>query len=201
MLLKGENLNNQLKSKALLDTNTSNLITYCFLFYIFISLSIFVISESILDKSQICSNFVNFMKQFFPNIEIFESVSPLPQLTAFYTSFMWIWGIALGFMNIFAVYKSKYNIRINLPNTNIFGYIFLILICCFGLYAYFSGYIATNGISFGAKKINLYFDNRLNIFMPIAIFQFIFSIAFLAIPISSYVLFLKIKNYFKEINK
>ena len=110
MLLKGENLNNQLKSKALLDTNTSNLITYCFLFYIFISLSIFVISESILDKSQICSNFVNFMKQFFPNIEIFESVSPLPQLTAFYTSFMWIWGIALGFMNIFAVFSTLFKI-------------------------------------------------------------------------------------------
>ena len=74
--MKGENLNNQLKSKALLDTNTSNLITYCFLFYIFISLSIFVISENILDKSQICSNFVNFMKRFFPNIEIFENIYP-----------------------------------------------------------------------------------------------------------------------------
>ena len=106
-------MDNQLKSKALLDTNTGNLITYCFLFYIFISLSIFVISENILDKSQICSKFVNFMKHFFPNIEIFESISPLPQLTAFYTSFMWIWGIILGFINIFAVYKSKYSIRIN----------------------------------------------------------------------------------------
>ena len=74
---------------------------YYFYFYIFVSLSVFILPRNILDKSEICTIFVNFMKQFFPNIKVFESVSSLPQLTAFYTSFMWVFGIIMAIVCFF----------------------------------------------------------------------------------------------------
>ena len=34
--------------------------------------------------------FVNFMKQFFPNIEYYQSISTMPNFTAFFTSVSWV---------------------------------------------------------------------------------------------------------------
>lgn len=173
---------------------------YYLFFYAFISLSVFVIPHDILDKSQICSNFVNFMKQFFPNIEVFQSISPLPQLTAFYTSFMWVWGIILLIICFIVFFVGTKKIKDTINNYSVwFG------LCGFlgfiGLYQYFTGEMAINGVSFGAKKIHLTFDTELEIFVPITFFQFGFSFMFLIMPLTFYILFLKIKNYFKEINK
>lgn len=58
----------------------------CFI-YFFYSLSAFIIPKNILDISPVCLNFVNFMKSYFPNIEIIGSISPYTQLSEFYVSY------------------------------------------------------------------------------------------------------------------
>lgn len=66
----------------------------CFIYFLY-SLSAFIIPKNILDISPVCLNFVNFMKSYFPNIEIIGNISPYTQLSEFYVSIMWIYGIII----------------------------------------------------------------------------------------------------------
>ena len=164
---------------------------YYFYFYIFVSLSVFMLPRNILDKSEICTIFVNFMKQIFPNIEVFESVSSLPQLTAFYTSVMWVFGIIMTFICLFVFLVGAKAIKYNIDNYSVlFG---LIALLFFSIsYDYFTGAIILS------PRIPRHLSIELSIFYVIALYQFVFSVMSLLIPMSIYVLFLKIKNYFKK---
>ena len=46
---------------------------------------------------------VNFMKQYFPNIQIFSDVSPFKQEIEFYTSYMWVVGLLWAAEMVFYV--------------------------------------------------------------------------------------------------
>ena len=52
--------------------------------------------SDILFRYEICCEFVDFMKQYFPNIQIFSDVGPFKQETLFYTSYMWVIGLFFG---------------------------------------------------------------------------------------------------------
>ena len=57
------------------------------------ALGIFIIPSDILSRYEICREFVNFMKQYFPNIQIFSDVSPFKEEIEFYASYMWVIGL------------------------------------------------------------------------------------------------------------
>ena len=61
--------------------------------YLIFALGIFIIPSDILSRYEICREFVNFMKQYFPNIEIFSDVSPFKEEIEFYASYMWVIGL------------------------------------------------------------------------------------------------------------
>ena len=64
--------------------------------YLIFALGIFIVPGDILSRCEICREFVNFMKQYFPNIQIFSDVSPFKQEIEFYTSYMWVLGLLLA---------------------------------------------------------------------------------------------------------
>lgn len=64
--------------------------------YLIFALGIFIVPGDILSRCEICREFVNFMKQYFPNIQIFSDVSPFKQEIEFYTSYMWVLGLILS---------------------------------------------------------------------------------------------------------
>jgi len=68
---------------------TNIILTVYFLF----ALGIFIIPGDILSRYEICREFVNFMKQYFPNIQIFSDVSPFKEEIEFYASYMWVLGL------------------------------------------------------------------------------------------------------------
>lgn len=57
-----------------------------FVIYFIFALEIFIVPDDILSRCEICRKFVNFMKQYFPNIQIFSDVSTFEQKIEFYTS-------------------------------------------------------------------------------------------------------------------
>ena len=59
-----------------------------FAVYFIFALGFFIILGNILSSYPICAKFVNFMKQYFPNVQIFSDVSPFKQEIEFYTSYM-----------------------------------------------------------------------------------------------------------------
>ena len=61
--------------------------------YLIFALGIFIIPSAILSRYEICREFVNFMKQYFPNIQIFSDVSPFKEEIEFYASYMWVIGL------------------------------------------------------------------------------------------------------------
>ena len=64
-----------------------------FVIYFIFALEIFIVPGDILSRCEICRKFVNFMKQYFPNIQIFSDVSTFKQKIEFYTSHMWVIGL------------------------------------------------------------------------------------------------------------
>ena len=64
--------------------------------YFIFALGIFIVPGDILSRCEICREFVNFMKQYFPNIQIFSDVSPFKQEIEFYTSYMLVIGLFFG---------------------------------------------------------------------------------------------------------
>lgn len=103
---------------------------------------VFILPVDILDRCKICLNFTNFMKEYFISIDIFEKSSSIPQVTAFYSAFMMIWGVLFGLIIILLkIIKPKVK--------NISLVIILLLFFLHFLYTYYNGYLAkditTNG--------------------------------------------------------
>ncbi|MDA3050177.1 hypothetical protein OFO03_06810 [Campylobacter sp. JMF_02 ED1] len=157
---------------------------YYMIFYFVMSLSAFVIPIDILDRSEICANFVNFMKQFFPNIEVFGSVSKIPQYTEFYVSFMWIWGLGIVVVYCFLIDLNRANKKVGvLFLKSILVAIFCFIIAFLGTKNYFFGNVALKPATFGARTFTLDFATKFSNFIWINFFQvFFFSVGcFLAI--------------------
>ena len=103
---------------------------------------VFILPVDILDRCKICLNFTNFMKEYFVSISIFEKSSNIPQVTAFYSAFMMVWGVLFGLIIILLkIIKPKVK--------NISLVIILLLFFLHFLYTYYNGYLAkditTNG--------------------------------------------------------
>ena len=64
--------------------------------YFLFALGVFIVPSDILFRYEICREFVDFMKQYFPNIQIFSDVSPFKEEIEFYASYMWVIGLFFG---------------------------------------------------------------------------------------------------------
>ncbi|WP_172202106.1 hypothetical protein [Campylobacter sp. RM16188] len=176
-------ISNNIKKENTKNTKPKqSLIEKFILMYLIVSLSVFIIPEDILDRYEICNDFVEFMKIYFPNIEIFSNISALSQIAGFYTGIMWIAGILLIFGGVFyyVFYIFQKDKAHNKDDKfNILSLVFNISISIFAIYIYYTGYIATDGLSFGNKHIYIGLETRLGIFLPIMFFQFALSIFFM----------------------
>lgn len=191
-----ENLeNNETKKLSNIEAKLSHYVTFVFFTYVALSLSVFIIPENILDNCKICASFVNFMEQIFPNISKFASVSQIPQVVKFYVSIMWVGG------GLFGVWFCKIVIFNNRKlNNRIFDiailFILSIIFGSFMLVYYLHGYILReNFAGWGFNHFTIYFDTQLKIFRYIGIYNTLFFVTCLCMPI------LLFKQIFEKLNK
>ena len=168
--------------------------------YLIFALGIFIVPGDILSRCEICREFVDFMKQYFPNIQIFSDVSPFKQEIEFYTSYMWVLGLFLAAEMVFyatCAYTLFYSEdKLLQEKVKSFGWILLFFAFSFSFFAikvYYTGYIVTDGVTLFAKDFDITFESKFEVFVAISFFQFAFScigLSFLASAI--YTLFYKI---------
>lgn len=160
--------------------NVRRLSFYIFcVFYLSVSLSVFILPSDILSRCEICLKFVNFMKMALPALEVFSSVSKLPEITAFYASYMCIlviiWVILFS-VKLFFVKSDKYA-----EYSGVFPSVFMSSVGLFGLKLAYIGNIAINGIEdrhgslmYLAKLVSrteIFFD--VNIYLILALISYI----------------------------
>ena len=159
---------------------------YIFSFLYFTSLfTVFFIPVDILDKSEICANFVNFMSKFYANIEIFGNVSKIPQVIKFHASVVWVFAtilcvFALIYTLILEFINSKYDFKTMLDYWSIIGCLFF----GYGINIYCSGYIVTHIFDYGIRTIQITMSSKFEIFVYISLFQTAFIGAFFGFIIS-----------------
>ena len=168
--------------------------------YFIFALGIFIIPSNILSRCEICREFVNFMKQYLPNIQIFSDVSPFKEEIEFYASYMWAIGLFLAAEMVFyatCAYTLFYSEdKLLQEKVKSFGWVLLFFAFSFSFFAikvYYTGYIVTDGVTLFAKNFDITFESKFEIFVAISFFQFAFScigLSFLASAI--YTLFYKI---------
>ena len=180
----------------------------CFIYFLY-SLSAFIIPENILDISPTCLNFVNFMKSYFPNIEIIGSISSYTQLSEFYVSIMWIFGIFIFcLMILFQIFWISFYERYyddpkkdanSKKEASVLLMIFGISLGIFMFWAYYTGYFASSGISIGARYFMPEFQSRFSIFGYVAFFQSAFSFSGVAVLVFTYGFIRKIYSILKGV--
>ena len=170
-----------------------------FAVYFIFALGIFIILGNILSSYPICAKFVNFMKQYFPNVQIFSDVSPFKQEIEFYTSYMWVigllWAAEMAFYatccyTIF--YREDKELQEKVKSFSWPLLIFAFGMSIFGIYVYYTGYIVTGGVSFMAWSIEIDFATKFEIFQYILLFQAIFMFGVAMFVALFYTLFYKI---------
>ena len=132
--------------------------------YFLFALGIFIVPGDILSRCEICREFVNFMKQYFPNIQIFSDVSPFKQEIEFYTSYMWVLGLFLAAEMVFyatCAYTLFYSEdKLLQEKVKSFGWVLLFFAFSFSFFAikvYYTGYIVTDGVTLFAKDFDITF--------------------------------------------
>ncbi|WP_221892112.1 hypothetical protein [Campylobacter massiliensis] len=150
--------------------------------YFLFALGIFIVPGDILSCCEICREFVNFMKQYFPNIQIFSNVSPFKEEIEFYTSYMWVlgllWAAEMAFYVtcIYTVFMdTDIDEREDIKKLSWKMLVFRFTFGLFAIYVYYTGYIVTGGVSFMAWNIKIDFATKFEIFQYISLFQSIFS--------------------------
>ena len=166
-----------------------------------ISAMVFFLPSDILSKSELCANFVSFMKHIFPNIEIFANVSKMPQVTKFYVSALWIWIIILS-IYLCSIFFPKQWISDHIASSLqakdmllifvglVFGYMILNI--------YFSAWVALEPI--GIRDYELRLNSKFSNYFWITIFSFCFPIGVFCMfigTITAIVILLNLK-IFKE---
>ena len=170
--------------------------------YFIFALGIFIIPGDILSSYPICAKSVNFMKQYFPNIQIFSDVSPFKQEIEFYTSYMWVVGLLLAAELVFYV-TCQYIIFVdkdvdakeNIKNISPLGLLFYFGLSVFGIKVYYTGYIVTNGVTFLSWHFEIDFATKFEIFKYISLFQAAFSASVYFIIFLVYVSFYEFIKY------
>lgn len=154
---------------------------------------VFILPVDILDRCKICLNFTNFMKEYFVSISIFEKSSNIPQVTAFYSAFMMVWGVLSGMVYISQKTKKP-------PYQNISLVVILLLCCLCFCYIYYNGYLAkditTNGWTSRtiSKPVDMSDRSAMLVYLVI--------INLVAISINIMILFCFIEDFFyRLINK
>ena len=154
--------------------------------YLIFALGIFIVPGDILSRCEICREFVNFMKQYFPNIQIFSDVSPFKQEIEFYTSYMWVLGLILSADMVFyatccytVLYRQDKELQEKVKSFGLPLLVFAFGLSIFSIYVYYTGYIVTDGVTFMAWDITIDFATKFEIFQYISLFQlgFMFGIA------------------------
>lgn len=184
----------------------------CFIYFLY-SLSVFIIPKNILDISPVCLNFVNFMKSYFPNIEIIGSISPYTQLSEFYVSIMWIYGIIIFVVSslyslVYYIYFCRYDDDFILVAKKRSGKT-IARFCCFHLCSVSVflcfGFIipdilqAASGISIRTSHFMPEFQSRFSIFGYIIFFQSGFSLSGSVILMSTFEFIYKIYFYLRGV--
>lgn len=160
--------------KANTKTKYDKFLNYCLLLYFIMAFTAFFIPINILDKSEICANFVNFMKGIFPNIEAFSKVSKIQQHTEFFVSFMWIWTILVAFAGVIVII-TKSDTAFKKLVTNFA--LFITIIFVFGFLGFlmirevYLGLMTNGEIGFGRGHFVLQFKTKFNDFWWITFFQ------------------------------
>ena len=140
--------------------------------YFIFALGIFIIPSDILSSYPICAKFVNFMKQYFPNIQIFSDVSPFKQEIEFYTSYMWVVGLLWAAEMVFYV-TCMYTVfmdtdigdREGIEKLNWKMLVLSFIFGFFAIYVYYTGYIVTGGVTFiGWPRFYIDFATKFEIF-------------------------------------
>lgn len=178
-----------------------------FAVYFIFALWIFIIPGDILSSYPICAKFVNFMKQYFPNIQIFSDVSPFKQEIEFYASYMQavglIWSAEMAFYatccyTIF--YREDKELQEKVKSFSWPLLIFAFGMSIFGIYVHYTGYIVTGGMSFMAQILqpNLRYFNTYYFFK---LFLCSAQQCLLRYFIRYFIKFIKIKAVGKKFNK
>ena len=139
--------------------------------YFLFVLGIFIVPGDILSRCEICREFVNFMKQYFPNIQIFSDVSPFKQEIEFYTSYMWVLGLILSADMVFyatccytVLYRQDKELQEKVKSFGLPLLVFAFGLSIFSIYVYFVTW-----------NIKIDFATKFEIFQYISLFQSIFS--------------------------
>ena len=150
--------------------------------YLIFALGIFIVPGDILSRCEICREFVNFMKQYFPNIQIFSDVSPFKQEIEFLYELYVGARVAFGggdgvlcCLHIHGIYGHGYRRARGYKKLSWKMLVFRFTFGLFAIYVYYTGYIVTGGVSFMAWNIKIDFATKFEIFQYISIFQSIFS--------------------------
>ena len=149
--------------------------------YLIFALGIFIVPGDILSRCEICREFVDFMKQYFPNIQIFSDVSPFKQEIEFYTSYMWVLGLILSADMVFyatccytVLYRQDKELQEKVKSFGLPLLVFAFGLSIFSIYVYYTGYIVTDGVTFMAWDITIDFATKFEIFQYISLFQLVF---------------------------
>ena len=134
-----------------------------FIAYFVASFGIFIIPEDILSSCKICRDFVEAMKQIFPNIQIFSDISPFKQEIEFYASYMQVLGLLQAIiLSVLFIMSGKCKAPIISWPMSMLGL----------TYDYFFGCVGVDGIVLqGGTRIEITFDTKFEIFAVITVFQ------------------------------
>lgn len=80
-------------------------------FSLIASAIVFIIPKDILSQYPFLRYFTEFMRNIFPNIDIFAQRSKAPELTEFYFSYMWLVAIVMIGLIIFAIPKTNEEVK------------------------------------------------------------------------------------------
>lgn len=138
------------------------------------ALSVFVLPENILDASAACTDFVRFMKQFFPNIAAIGNISPHTQLAEFYVAALWVPILTAFALSCVYCPIATFLYKKELPavKTQLFVILLAIPFAYWALNNYFYADFVVNGIPHrvGSGRIFPTFASRESLFGWISFF-------------------------------
>lgn len=186
--------------------NPRGILLLRYLYYsIIASLIVFLLPKDILTQYPIFRYFTDFMKNIFPNIEIFAQRSKMPELTEFYFSYMWI--VSITMVILFLVNIPKLNDEVKkyfgtgeyknkgiLPlkylifysKEALFTAIALFILMLFTLYINYTGSVIDYGVS--KLRFNEIINTRFGMFFISNVFQSFVNLALVGIAVDSILL-------------
>lgn len=178
-----------------------------YLYYsIVASLLVFLLPKDILTEYPVFKYFTNFMRNIFPNIEIFSEKSKMSELVEFYYSYIWLVIIIVTILFLTTISKAndeakkyfgtnEYQGRGILPSKYLIFYrgkealfvsVSLFVLLLFTLYINYTGSLLDYGIS--KLRFNEAINTRFGIFFLSNLFQNFVNLALIGIVVDSIIL-------------